>query len=136
MKLKPFASSNHGIGAKTAEHLVSMIFPQLYNSDMVLTDRQAAELREVMFTVFERFGYPRYPQEGGPRTSQENEDLKPAYEWVESMVPKADDKGIYPKWHGWALRESFIAGISYGREHPSGPLCEQEEALLRRRNAD
>lgn len=40
-----------------------------------------------------------------------NEELMTAaYRHVETMVPKADDlEGM--RWHGWALRESFIAGF-------------------------
>lgn len=45
----------------------------------------------------------------------EKEDLKAAYEWLESMVRKADNGSLNPQWHGRALRDSFMAGIAHGR---------------------
>ena len=47
------------------------------------------------------------------RTDQE---LKAAYEFVDSIVNNNDGKlGDAPFWHGWALREAFLKGIDYQR---------------------
>jgi hypothetical protein len=37
-----------------------------------------------------------------------------AYKYVESISHTADDKERM-MWHGWALREAFLAGIKYGQ---------------------
>ena len=44
-------------------------------------------------------------------------EMAPAYEFVDSMVKKADTyhRGN-PLWYGWALREAFEAGRNYERE--------------------
>lgn len=39
--------------------------------------------------------------------------------WVDSMVSRADDFNPYPLWHGWVLRESFLAGIEWARANPA-----------------
>lgn len=40
--------------------------------------------------------------------------LLAAYDLVEKMVGFANDfKGAAPLWHGWALREAFLAGALY-----------------------
>ena len=43
--------------------------------------------------------------------------LVEADSYVESLVPKADGKinGVWPWWHGWALRESYLAGVAAER---------------------
>lgn len=33
-----------------------------------------------------------------------------AHQYVESMVARADVAEPHPLWHGWALREAYIAG--------------------------
>lgn len=38
-----------------------------------------------------------------------------AYDYVESIMHTADDKRNF-MWHGWALREAFIAGVKYQKE--------------------
>ena len=41
-----------------------------------------------------------------------------AYEFVQQMVLRADgalDFGTSPFWHGWALRDAFLAGIAWER---------------------
>ena len=41
-----------------------------------------------------------------------------AYEFVNKMVPKADGENVHsPWWHGWALREAFLAGTKWQAEH-------------------
>jgi len=41
------------------------------------------------------------------------EDIKAAYAYVLSVVRTADTNEVYPAWHGWALREAFLAGIHH-----------------------
>lgn len=37
-----------------------------------------------------------------------------AYQHVDTMVPRADGKsGPHHWWHGWALNDSFVAGIQW-----------------------
>jgi len=43
-------------------------------------------------------------------------ELTKAYEFVESMLGRADIKTPDPLWHGWALREAFMAGYKYVKE--------------------
>ncbi len=39
-----------------------------------------------------------------------------AYEFIQSVEGRADaDKDTFPLWHGWALREAFLAGIEYAK---------------------
>lgn len=40
------------------------------------------------------------------------ERTEAGYAFVERMVPRADDKQNL-MWHGWALREAFIAGAEW-----------------------
>lgn len=42
----------------------------------------------------------------------ENNDIPTAYAYVDSILHTADGGGYYT-WHGWALREAFLAGISH-----------------------
>ena len=53
----------------------------------------------------------------------EDKDLPPeviaAYQFVDKMESEADDIDATgaPLWHGWALREAFLAGVKYvGKE--------------------
>ena len=41
-----------------------------------------------------------------------------ANNYVLSVVDTCDYKvsGVFPAWHGWALREAFLAGISYAQK--------------------
>jgi hypothetical protein len=45
------------------------------------------------------------------------EEVKAAYRYVDSVVPMAD--AISPvggyAWHGWCLREAFLAGCTHAR---------------------
>lgn len=45
-----------------------------------------------------------------------NGDIDAAYSYVESVSDTGDyeDMGS-PLWYGWAIREAFLAGISYER---------------------
>ena len=45
-------------------------------------------------------------------TGDIHSDIMAAYNYVDSVIDTADDK-IAIMWHGWALREAFLAGISY-----------------------
>jgi hypothetical protein len=44
----------------------------------------------------------------------ENQDIPAAYEYVDSVLHTADDPRSLG-WHGWALREAFLAGITHGQ---------------------
>jgi hypothetical protein len=40
-----------------------------------------------------------------------------AYAYVDRVLHTADvHVGISPAWHGWALREAFLAGIAHAKE--------------------
>lgn len=43
------------------------------------------------------------------------EDLA-AYKFVDDMLPRADGGEAYPWWHGWALREAYLAGVKAERK--------------------
>ena len=41
-------------------------------------------------------------------------DLKAAYDWREGMIERADGMlNGCSAWHGWAIVESFMAGMRY-----------------------
>jgi hypothetical protein len=42
-------------------------------------------------------------------------DVEAAYDYVTSRISTADDP-VMLWWHGWALREAFLAGISFAQE--------------------
>lgn len=49
------------------------------------------------------------------RAGGESEDIGAAYRYVESVAHTMDAEAIhghYHAWHGWALREAFLAGMS------------------------
>lgn len=46
-------------------------------------------------------------------------EISASYEYVESVTDTADD-GLSLTWHGWALREAFLAGISYNQKEREG----------------
>lgn len=37
-----------------------------------------------------------------------------AMTFVNSMIPRADVPYPFPSWHGWALRDAFLAGFKLG----------------------
>jgi hypothetical protein len=39
-------------------------------------------------------------------------DVDAAYDYVDSILDTSDFVDVYA-WHGWAIREAFLAGISY-----------------------
>jgi hypothetical protein len=39
-------------------------------------------------------------------------DVSAAYDYVESILDTSDYYGEY-LWHGWAIREAFLAGVTY-----------------------
>ena len=46
-----------------------------------------------------------------------------AYKFIQQMVLRADgtlDFGASPFWHGWALREAFLAGVQWRVSHMQG----------------
>ena len=50
--------------------------------------------------------------------------IEAGYEHVNKVaVPQADGyHGIVPWWHGWAVREAFIAGANWQREQDKNAL--------------
>ena len=44
-------------------------------------------------------------------------EVRAAYEYVDSVVEHADAQNplAYPAWHGWAVREAFLAGCTHAR---------------------
>ena len=52
---------------------------------------------------------------------QINQDVNAAYDYVNSVIDVSDiHVGNSPAWHGWALREAFLAGVSYGESKAPG----------------
>lgn len=51
--------------------------------------------------------------------TDEEDTLDAAYDFVTTMMPRADDK-FNIMWHGWALREAFIAGAEWQRKRAAG----------------
>ena len=53
------------------------------------------------------------------RETQDHEPIHPcidaAYDYVVSILDTSDYTGVYA-WHGWALREAFLAGVSYAEK--------------------
>lgn len=45
----------------------------------------------------------------------ENHDIPAAYKYVESIISTADGGTGLHTWHGWAIREAFLAGISFAQ---------------------
>ena len=59
---------------------------------------------------------PEHDARGGKDEGFGNSDplhteISAAYDYVDSVLDTSDFKGAYA-WHGWALREAFLAGIS------------------------
>ena len=56
-------------------------------------------------------------------------DVSAAFRYVESVKHTSDYTGDLA-WHGWALREAFLAGISYAtateRDRPAPPKTHEE----------
>ena len=45
-------------------------------------------------------------------------DINAAHAYVDSVVPTVEeDAKRYFVWHGWSMREAFLAGISYAKEN-------------------
>lgn len=42
-------------------------------------------------------------------------DIKAAYNYVDSVLDTSDYKPVFA-WHGWAIREAFLAGVSYAHK--------------------
>lgn len=42
-------------------------------------------------------------------------EVKAAYDYVDSVLDTSDFEGAYA-WHGWGLREAFLAGISHAKK--------------------
>lgn len=52
-------------------------------------------------------------------------DADAAVAFRDSLVPRADEMahGKFPLWHGWALYDAFIAGVSFARSE-SAPIVQ------------
>jgi hypothetical protein len=66
------------------------------------------------------------PDAGGlPNSASDHEEpewakVEAGYEYVQTMIPTADDK-VRLLWHGWALREAFIAGAEWQEKRTRPP---------------
>ena len=49
------------------------------------------------------------------RDGRLHDDIEAAYAYVESRLGTSDYHGEWV-WHGWALREAFLAGISHAEK--------------------
>lgn len=57
----------------------------------------------------------------------ENDDIAKAYQFRESLKPRADSwNGPAPMWYGWAIFDAYIAGLKAGRRDGA----EQHEAAI------
>lgn len=53
---------------------------------------------------------------------QRSQEHTAGYQFIQDMTARADaERDCAPLWHGWALREAFIAGAKYQRELPLKP---------------
>lgn len=46
-------------------------------------------------------------------------ELAAAADFTNALIPRADvyTREGYPAWHGWALTDAFIAGITFGKDN-------------------
>lgn len=58
-----------------------------------------------------------------PTEPREWAKIAAGYAHVDSMLQQADGERGGPFWHGWALREAFVAGAEWqeGRKRPAAP---------------
>lgn len=55
-------------------------------------------------------------------------DVQAAYDYVSRVASTADIPHPFPAWHGWALREAFLAGCSrHSGTTPPTPISVQEQ---------
>lgn len=54
--------------------------------------------------------------EGGEHKNDKplNAEIIAAYAYIDSVLDTSDYKPVFA-WHGWALREAFLAGISHNQ---------------------
>ncbi|NKI17397.1 hypothetical protein HCU74_08205 [Spongiibacter sp. KMU-166] len=76
-----------------------------------MIERKADELPNRSLT-------PEHDKRGSADHGAENDgelhpEISAAYDYVASVLDTSDFKDAYA-WHGWALREAFLAGISHG----------------------
>lgn len=94
---------------------------QIDDTDLIATWNQRADSLRAM-EVKKPSEYPsrsltpEHDARGGKDEGFDNNgDLHPeisaAYDYVQSVLDTSDFKSVYA-WHGWALREAFLAGIS------------------------
>ncbi len=42
------------------------------------------------------------------------EAMKAAFKFPDGLRPDVMVDGKYPAWHGWAIRQAFLAGVQFG----------------------
>jgi len=52
---------------------------------------------------------------GSNNDGQLNQEIEAAFDYVNSVSDTSDYKPDFA-WHGWAIREAFLAGISYAHK--------------------
>ncbi|MCP4595736.1 hypothetical protein [Neptuniibacter sp.] len=62
---------------------------------------------------------PEHSKRNTPDDEPLHPDISAAYDYVDSVLDTSDFKDSYA-WHGWALREAFLAGISHAEKHAEG----------------
>ena len=50
-----------------------------------------------------------------------NKEIEAGYNYVESVLHTADDKRMI-MWHGWALRDAFVAGTKWREKQLSNKI--------------
>lgn len=60
-----------------------------------------------------------------PVLTEADDEVDAAAAFLSTLLSRADSMaaGVYPLWHGWALREAFLAGARWerGRSDASTP---------------
>lgn len=57
---------------------------------------------------------PEHTKRDTPDHKPMHPELAAAYQYVESVVDTSDFTNVQA-WFGWALREAYLAGITYGK---------------------
>jgi len=58
---------------------------------------------------------PEHTKRRTPDDAPLHSDIVSAGDYVDYVVHTSDFKNAYA-WHGWALREAFLAGVSHAQE--------------------
>jgi hypothetical protein len=63
---------------------------------------------------------PEHTKRGTADDEPLHSDVSASYDYVNSVLDTSDFKDSHA-WHGWALREAFLAGISHAeKKHHAG----------------